>query len=69
MLSEEEKRELLEMAGSSQLREEFRRLRQSPRSSRLMDLDRLMRFLTDFSRFSPARPPRESGPPYTQILL
>lgn len=71
MLSEQEKLELLEMAGSARLREEFRCLRQSsrPSRSRPMDLDRLMLFLTDCVKFSGACPRREPGPPYTQVIL
>ncbi|MGE4358074.1 MAG: hypothetical protein AB7E08_05965 [Candidatus Omnitrophota bacterium] len=52
MLSEEEKKDLLEMAGSAKLREEFRRLnvKEYPQKDGELDLDWYLEFLTMFSR-------------------
>ncbi len=60
MLFDEEKRGLLEEAGSASRREEFRALRAAsslPRGA-YGDLDRVLAFLTAMSRLFPT-PPRE----------
>lgn len=71
MLSDQEKRELLDMAGSSKLREEFQRQRLSsrPTKRRPMDLDRFIRFLTDFGRFSSAAPRRQPLLSHNKFLI
>ena len=58
MLTEEEKRELLEQAHSPAARDEFRALKDASRRSRStpVDLDRFIGFLTAMSRFAPASP-------------
>lgn len=63
MLSEQDKRDLIEMASSAVLREEFRtlRLRSRPSDAREMDLDDLVRFLNAASRLAPVETPRVIG--------
>lgn len=71
MLSEEEKREMQEMAKSDAVREEFRRLRAAsklPRSTPV-DLDQLLDFLTTMSRLCPTPPPPRPFVPYSRVLL
>lgn len=71
MLTELEKRELLEMAASPALAQEFRALRRTSRSAapREMDMDLLLGWLSCMSRFAadrrPERPPRD----YARALL
>ena len=69
MLSDQEKRELQEMAASAQIREEFERIKRLSRvdPSDPAHLDRLLDFLTAMSRCfsSPPRPFVE----YTRVLL
>ena len=68
MLSEEEKRELLEMADSAAIRDEFRALRAAaewPRAA--TDLDQLIVFLTTMSRFGSAHP--RTFVHYDRVLL
>lgn len=60
MLSEQEKRELLEMGRSASVRQEFERVRQAsalPRG-KPVNLDQVVQFLSFMSRFCavPARP-------------
>jgi len=56
MLSEEEKRELKEMAASSTLREEFRALRNNSRDLEVcVNVDQLVQWLTAVSRICPNR--------------
>ena len=69
MLSEEEKRELKEMAASVSVRDEFRLLRRLSLEHQRVDVDRLLKFLTAMSRLNP-----RSGPPrkfieYTSVKL
>jgi hypothetical protein len=57
MLSEREKQELREMAGSETLREEFRALRRNSEAiERALTVDELAHWLTIMARFSPAPP-------------
>jgi len=54
MLSDQEKQELLEMAASPVLREEFRTLRRnSDDFARRVTVDELVKWLTAMSRFLP----------------
>ena len=54
MLTEEEKRELKELAGSAAIREEFRLLRRNSMAlQRGVDVDRFISFLTAMSRLNP----------------
>ena len=57
MLSEEEKREMKEMAASATLREEFRTLRKNSQVlERRVSVDELVRWLTAMARICPASP-------------
>lgn len=60
MLSEGEKQELKDLANSSVIREEFRRLRSAsrPEAGDAVDLDKLLNFLTVMSRLpgAPVKP-------------
>ena len=67
MLSEQERRELLDMARSAAVREEFRQL-EAARTTHPVDLDTYVRFLTSMSRFT-TPPPLRSFVPYTRVLL
>lgn len=64
MLSEQEKREMKEMAASAAVREEFEQLRKLSQldPDQPVDLDRLMDFLSTMTRFGPQPPPREPVP-------
>ena len=71
MLSEEEKREMKEVARSPAIREEFEKVRalsQLPRSEPV-DLDQLVKFLTFMSRLSPHPPPRREPLRYSRAYL
>ena len=66
MLTDEEKRELLELARSEEIRLEFRALkRASGYGVSMPDLDRFLEFLTVINRFLPLapRPPKEYESP------
>lgn len=71
MLSEQERRDMKEMAASTAVREEFRQLKAASRLplSQPVDLDQLLDFLTTMSRLAPepARPTRLT--PYRRLLL
>ena len=71
MLSEDERREMQEMARSQMIREEFERLRAAsrPHPSQPFDLDRLLNFLTTMSRFSTVPPAPRPFHPYARVLL
>lgn len=64
MLSEEMKKEMLEVSASMALREDFRRLRRHGASS-AMDLDQFIDFLKMMGRFSP--PQRKAGGAMTGV--
>jgi len=60
VLSEEEKRELKEMAASTSVRDEFRLLRRLSLEHQRVDVDRFIKFLTAMSRLNPKpAPPRK----------
>ncbi len=67
MLSEQERQEMLEMARSPQIREEFRRL-EAARAKRPVDVEAYIHFLSAMSRILPLPPPRPLVP-YTRVLL
>lgn len=71
MLSEREKRELLEMAASARIREDSSRLRAASRAQRPQDVDfaAALEFLTAIARLSPALPPRRPPERYPRPLL
>ena len=60
MLSDEEKRELLDIARSSKLKEDFRRLSENRHNpfvvDGVVDMDRLLTFLTEYNAFVNHRP-------------
>ncbi len=59
MLSDEERRELLDMAASAALREDCRRLRLAARAAgAAIDVEGLLAFLTAAARLGPPPPPR-----------
>lgn len=61
MLSEQEKREMREMAASVAIREEFEQLRKAAQfpHDQPMDLDGLVEWLSTMNRCFPTPPPRE----------
>lgn len=67
MLSEEERRDLLAMGRSTQLRREFDRTRQATRH-RTITLDQYVAFLSMMSRFTPAAASRPFVR-YSRVLL
>ena len=71
MLSDEEKRQLKEMAASAAIREEFQRLREASKFPRgqSVNIDELLDFLTTMSRLCPTPPPPRPFVPYTRVLL
>lgn len=71
MLSEQEKKELLEMAASQALREEFRRLREGamPPDPGSVDLDFLIRFLNAASRLGGAEPSPRTAKDYRWVQI
>ncbi|MBI2093794.1 MAG: hypothetical protein HYT88_03620 [Candidatus Omnitrophica bacterium] len=67
MLSEEERREMLEMAKSTKIREEFRILKAASRRS--LNVDQLMSFLTGMSELNPTLVQRTRFVAYPRALL
>ena len=68
MLSDEERRDLLDMAASASLREDCRRLRSAARAAgAAMDADALLAFLSAAARLGPTPPPRP--PPLESRML
>ena len=68
MLSKEERRDLLAMGRSRQLREDCDQLR-TARAARPVDLDAYVRFLTTMSRLMTPLPPRRPFVRYPRVLL
>ena len=68
MLSEEEKQELREMAGSASIRDEFRLLRKIS-LDHPVDIDRYIQFLTAMSRLRPELAPPRSFVEFTNVRL
>lgn len=71
MLSEEERREMREMAQSEAIREEFCRLKAASRldPTQPVDLDQLLDFLTTMSRLSAQPLPQRPFVAYSRVLL
>ena len=72
MLSDAERRDLLETARSAAIREEFRQLKLLARqeaAAHPMDLDQFMNFLTTMNRLSSARQAPRPFPSYSRVLL
>ena len=67
MLSEQERRDMKDMADSAAIREEFRRLKAA--SQRPVPLDDYLRFLTMMSRLAPPTLPPRRLLPYPRSLL
>lgn len=69
MLSEEEKQELRELAGSAALRDEFRLLRKNSLAFQRADADVVIRFLTAMARLSPTPAAPRAFVPYAQVKI
>lgn len=71
MLSEQEKREMLEMARSATVREEFRQLKAASQipAGQSVDMDHLLDFLTAMSRLSTQPAPPRPFVEYTNVRL
>jgi hypothetical protein len=69
MLTEEEKRELKEFAGSASVREEFRLLRKNSLAYQRADVDQFIRFLTAMTRLSTTPPEPRTFVPYAQVKI
>ena len=69
MLSEEEKQELREMAGSASIRDEFRLLRKLSLYRHPVDIDRYIQFLTAMSRLRPELTPPRSFVEFKNVKL
>ncbi len=67
MLSNEERQELLAMAHSPSIRQEFRWLRAA--SPTVVSVDALVTFLTTMNRILPFQPSRRSPVPYVHARL
>ena len=70
MLTEEEKQELKELAGSAAIRDEFRLLRRNSMAlQQRVDVDKFISFLTAMSRLNPKPPAPRVFVPYKQVKL
>ena len=70
MLTDEEKQELKELAGSAAIREEFRLLRwNSMALQQRVDVDKFISFLTAMSRLNPSPPAPRAFVRYNQVKL
>ncbi len=70
MLSDEERRSMLEMGRSSAVREEFDRVRTAGRqAARKIDAQQLVAFLTMMTRLGSDRIRPRPFVPYTRVLL
>ena len=70
MLTEEEKQELKELAGSAAIRDEFRLLRRNSMAlQQRVDVDKFISFLTAMSRLNPTPPAPRAFVPYKQVKL
>lgn len=69
MLSEQEKKELLEMAGSESMREDFRVLERNRRQSAPVGMPTVLDFLTFISRLAGEPTPAVSSYPHPRMLL
>ena len=69
MLSEEEKQEMREMAGSAAVRDEFRLLRKLSSARQRVDIDCYIQFLTAMSRLSAKPAPPRTFVKYTSVKL
>jgi len=70
LLTEEEKQELKELAGSAAIRDEFRLLRRNSMAlQQRVDVDKFISFLTAMSRLNPTPPAPRAFVPYKQVKL
>ena len=70
MLTDEEKQELKELAGSAAIREEFRLLRRNSMAlQRRVDVDKFISFLTAMSRLNPKPAAPRAFVSYKQVKL
>jgi hypothetical protein len=70
MLTENEKREMREMAESASLQEEFRRMQRNSRAIEgHLSVDELIHWLTVMARTCPAPAKRRPFVPYTNVKL
>ncbi len=70
MLTDEEKQELKELAGSAAIREEFRLLRRNSMAlQQRVDVDTFISFLTAMSRLNPNPPAPRAFVPYKQVKI
>ena len=70
MLTDEEKQELKELAGSAAIREEFRLLRRNSMAlQRRVDVDKFISFLTAMSRLNPKPAAPRAFVPYKQVKI
>lgn len=70
MLSDEEKRELKELAGSAAIRDEFRLLRRNSMAlQQRVDVDEFIGFLTAMSRLNPKPAAPRPFVPYRQVKI
>ena len=69
VLSEEEKQEMRELAGSAAIRDEFRLLRKLSLAHQRVDVDRYIRFLTAMARLSPKPAAPRTFVEYTLVKL
>ena len=70
MLTDEEKQELKELAGSAAIREEFRLLRRNSMAlQRRVDVDTFISFLTAMARLNPNPPAPRAFVRYKQVKL
>ena len=70
MLTDEEKQELKELAGSAAIRDEFRLLRRNSMAlQQRVDVDKFISFLTAMSRLNPSPPAPRAFVPYKQVKI
>jgi len=70
VLTDEEKQELKELAGSAAIREEFRLLRRNSMAlQRRVDVDTFISFLTAMSRLNPNPAAPRVFVPYKQVKI
>ena len=70
MLTDEEKQELKELAGSAAIREEFRLLRRNSMAlQQRVDVDTFISFLTAMARLNPNPPAPRAFIHYKQVKL
>ncbi len=70
MLTDEEKKELKELAGSAVIRDEFRLLRKNSMAiQQRVDVDKFISFLTAMSRLNPRPVAPRPFVPYKQVKI